>query len=52
MATTPRARSRAQSNPPVYTYRGGAKLELNKRVDRFVVRALGPALAPLAARSE
>lgn len=52
MATQRTARTRAPSNPPVYTYRGGERLKLNKRVDRFVVRALGPTLAPLAARSE
>lgn len=51
MATARKAR-KAAPKAPVYTYRNGKKLALSKRIDRFVVRALAPELAPLAARSE
>lgn len=48
----PAVRRRTPRAPAtVYTYRGGRKLALQKEADRFVVRAVGRELAPLAPRS-
>ena len=62
MATTQRPQQPlgAEGSAPVYTYRAGQKLRLDKRTDQFVVRALGAemtqmaqvaGMAPLAARA-
>ena len=51
MASTRKPRLVKKAFEPVYTYRAGEKLVLDKRADRFVVRAKAPSLAPLAARA-